>query len=340
MADSVRTKLREAIAYDLSQITISNGYLVDMGDVNKEPKSVEQFVNFNDLQPACNINFGREDYLNALPGSHTVGYLQKSVFVNLQFYIKNVNALREEQSKILASVEKYFMNNPWIPDSGGNATAQETQVMSNMAWGLEATKDYGGIGIPLRVDYRQNLFNPELTTYGTPPSLPQSFPITISVSVREELRNALLYQIREITTANGYNFNAKTNENILSAEQITEYPFVNINVYNETYMNATDLGWQDKRLHKLLSLEMDVWLNSVNSIEEDRDKVVADIEKRLLNNFNLPNSDNKRTCFTSILTFNDPFGIESSQPYGGITVGYDIFYRQDQFNPANPYGAT
>jgi hypothetical protein len=152
------------------------------------------------------------------------------------------------------------------------------------------------------------------------------------ISLKEQLTAAVVYNFNQIRTAYGYNKNLYTVRDIQSYEKIQKFPFANVITRDEIY---TEQG-QDRWVKKTLGYTIDVFVRNVNKINNDIEDILADIEKRIYNNYVLPDYAGNRTCTECYITSNRPFGIESTQPAGGIQIMMDVFYRQDISNPALP----
>jgi len=331
MADSIRTKMRKGIVEGFGKMTVANGFNLDFGQVLTEPKSFEQIIGF----PAVNVFFGRETYKNAA-GNHAIGWIVKRIIVVLDVYLKVVENMPLQRSKVLADIEKQFMTEFFLPDSGGIGTVIETRMLSNEPWGLESNKTYGGMTVTLQIDYNQNIVDPTLNTPGVRPVISGDNPASTPVSVRENIRNAIIFNLQQITVANGFDADVFTDEDILSHEQIIEYPFVNVVSKAESYLNAGDSTLHDIRLRKTASYDMDCYIRSIDDPNDSIEKILADIEKRFMLNYNLQDSSGKRTAVECMFTFNEKFGIETNKPLHGISIGLDVFYRQDLNDPTVP----
>lgn len=332
MAETVRKKLRSAIASGLATITTGNGFALTLNEINEEPRSFEQIVAF----PAVNIRWGREDYNNASIGGHASGFLMKRTEVELDVFLESVEDIPSERSRAVAAIDQYFGTNFFVPDTGGLPTALNAVPRQNVAWGIESSETYGGVTVPLQIDYQQNIIDPELKTQNTAaPVLTGDVNSTVAISRRENIRNAFIFQIREITIANGFNFDFFTQENIRSHEQIGDigYPFVNVVDKTEEYFQATDVNLHNQLFNKQLHYDFDVYIDNIEDLNDSIEKALADVEKKFMTSYKIIDSDGFRTSVECMFTHNEPFGIEENRPLGGVTIGMDISYRQDIENP-------
>lgn len=140
MAKTVRTKIREAIIYNLNEIKKSNDYENNVGDVFSEARPLDDMRNF----PAIMVNFGPHKCLNAEDGTTTQGFiLDYECTVTLTIFIKNAQNTEEHRESIVGDIQKLFMNsvaNRSIPDKDGNATAREMMFIDDESFGFEGTK--------------------------------------------------------------------------------------------------------------------------------------------------------------------------------------------------------
>lgn len=331
MADPVRRLVRQALVSGLESITTANGYNRTIQHAYPEIKSFEQMTEF----PSVNIDWRREEYLNAIPGGHSAGFLIKNARVLLDFHVETPEGIETERNRIVADVDKYFGNNYYLPASGGNATAVNVVPEDSFVWGIESSEPYGGITIPIRIEYKQNILDPTLYTQATTaPAVVAITNPTVAVSVRENIRAAMLYNIQQITTANGFNSDFYTDASVRSLEQIAQFPFVDVRDITETYLNADVLTWTDDRFRKVNNFEVDIYVEDAENLNKATENALWDFEKRIMNNPYIPDSDGYRTAVESMFTFNEPFNwLETNRPIGGITVGLNVYYRQDIKDP-------
>ena len=313
----------------MATITTTNGFLTTLGEINIEDKSHEEIINY----PAINVLVGREVYKNATKGGHVDGFLFKEVQVTLDVFQDNVNDLRTERNQILHDLEKYFLVNYFLPDTGGVGTALNTKVSNVIIWGTQANIPYGGFTVELLVSYQQNIFNPKSKAQGR--MILANDQVTPAISARESIREAPIFNMKKIQTSSDFLLNiGDVNEDLFSAEEMINFPSVNVGEEQEEHANAFQENFNDLRERRQLPMTIDWFLEDVNDIETKREKALADTESVIMNNFNFPNSAGKTTALESMFTFNEPFGIEGTVPRGGIRIGLTIFYRTDVGDPA------
>lgn len=328
---SRRNEIRAAVKYGLEQITTDNGYNTTIHGINFDARGAESILEF----PAVNLRVGREEYLNAISGGHSFGRLMKNITIYFDVFCQDINTVWIEKNKVIADIEKYFMNNWYLNDADNRKRAINLLFGESIVWGIKDSEPYGGFTVPLTITYTQNILNPADNSMATTAPTPPTDKVSPTISVRESLREAVLYNLRQIVEGSTYNMTLRTDENVSSIEQILEFPFVNVREIGETNQGLDDTGMQDRLLHKIRHYEVDVYVQNIEIVYDDQDRILADIEKRFMNNPTFPNEDDKKTCLECMFNYNEPFGIESTDPLGGITIGFDVFYRQDIYDPTN-----
>lgn len=332
MGDSVRTKIRKAVFHGLGQITTVNGYNLTVGDRNKREKSEEQMLNY----PSVNVNFGAERYTNSETGGNSLGFLVKSLSMTLNCHVKNINDVRENEAKMLADLEKYFLNNRALPGSTGVSTVMGNLVPSeNDVSGMEVNTPQGRRDFTVRIDYLQNLLDPESTSMATTMPAWDSRPPASVLSRHNAIRIALRNQLLAINVNAGYNYTVgEVNTVSRSEEQFVNYPAINLTPNPETYNDDATNMYSDVSLRKEIDYNIQVNMKNVNDILEANEKILADIEKRMMNNFTLPDANGRRTVTAAIPVSNEMFGMKVNEPLGGINVVLKCYYRQLRTDPA------
>jgi hypothetical protein len=332
-ADSVRTRIRKAIVSGLKSITASNGYNVTVGDVNANVQSREAAINY----PRVNISFPREEYRSA-SGQHSLGWLPKKLFVDLTWDVQHIDSLRDEEARALADTERYFLNNRHIPDSDSNATVYgDTMFMGNDRQGLEGNSPAGQVITHLQITYLQAQLDPTATVASvTRPLLSMAPPTAVSISKRDDLRDALIRNLQQITLHNGYNSTMKVNQQAKPFEGLLNYVEVNVIPEPEEVRNAEDFDIHDMHLHKEMTYRIEAMGTQVDDIVDEREEILADIEHRLMNNFTLPDSNGRSTALACIPLYNEPLGIGTNEPDGILRLVLKCFYRQEITDPTKP----
>lgn len=320
LGDSVRTKIREALVLNLQKITTANGYNTDIGEVLAEPRSFADMINW----PVVNVYWGRETY------SHIMGYFYKDASAYLDVFVKDVNAIYTTRQELLADIEKLLLTNYYLPDASNDATCIDCHVTGDTIWGFEDTPDYSGFTVELKIRYKQNILNPELTTQGTLTAGTNLPPASIAVSWRENIRAALLYNLTRYTAGSDYHYTMNNSPNPVAFQAgIANYPFVNIISEKEV-----DSYNHDQLINKELDYVLEYIHGDVNTPNQAIEDMLADAEKSLMAYYYLPDSTGKRTCVECWLTYNEPFLLHENTPTLGIDLGVKVFYRQSLLNPS------
>ena len=160
---TARQQIREAIKYQLLQITESAGYYSTIREVNDPPRNPTTMNRF----ASVNLTIGREDCANENAGSHlqrgqNLFRLHNSFVAEMDCYLFDVNNPVQAQEYILADVKKHFSLNYYIPDEASGArTAFNSIYSASLPWGLTIDKPNCGITIWLRVWYREEATDPD-----------------------------------------------------------------------------------------------------------------------------------------------------------------------------------
>lgn len=155
--ESARTKLREAIKWNVQQITAANGYRSTVWQVYDPPKNIAQISEF----PSCNLYWGRESNENdGIVGNNQLLDIRFSFL--LSFVLSDINDQALEQDKILADVQQRFGKYFYIPGSDGNRTAFNSIFRYSEPWSHESQKPRCGIDIEIDVWYRLKIDNPDV----------------------------------------------------------------------------------------------------------------------------------------------------------------------------------
>lgn len=152
----IRTKLREALVYSLEQITEANSYWVTLRRVYDPPKNMDEMTEF----PTVNLLIGKEERMNdRLLGNNSLLDLKWTVRIDV--FLSESNNPPAEIDRVVASVQKYFGHNYYIPGSDGNRTAFNCIYLSSEPFGTELSEPNCGVSIELETFYRIQLTNPE-----------------------------------------------------------------------------------------------------------------------------------------------------------------------------------
>jgi hypothetical protein len=297
----------------------------NIGDVFVEPVSFNEMANF----PAVNIFNGREIYRNATLGGHVSGRMIKHLNIILEVYLKNVNDIETERKKIGADIEKLFMNNRSLL-----GTVSDCMIERITPFGYEDTKDEGGINVQLGIDYHHAILNPNGRDMSMSAPATADMPSSVSVSIEEELRAAFVYNLQQITTAGGYNYDLSVDNQPREPDEIVNFPYGNIVEQPVDVENYTNKGLQGYLMNKEMKLSIDLYHNDVNNPNLAQEKMLWDLEKRLMNYPHIPNSSGYRTAVECMLQENQAFNVEDNSPITGISAKLSVYYRQNILNPS------
>jgi len=159
-------------------------------------------------------------------------------------------------------------------------------------------------------------------------------------SIRQKLREAIEYGVKQITVANGYNYTVKgAYDPPIGLEQMQEFPSINISYEQETAANADlgshlQTGGNEALLHNSFIVQFDCLLSDIENMSDSQDKMLADIQKYFGNYYWIPDSNGNATAFNCIYMSSTPWGVHERKPLTGITVEYLVWYRQYLTNPA------
>ena len=172
------------------------------------------------------------------------------------------------------------------------------------------------------------------------------FAVTHPTSIRTQIREAMAWGLMNLTgKANGYKLdmgevhvNAPANDNARK-----KYPSIDIIWLQERYTNNVNGGNSLGGYNKIASVLVSGRLveNQCSLTPEDivllREHFIADIEKFFGTYYYIPDStypaDGNWTVFNSILVNNTPYGIEATEPKGGVDMELEVYYRIELTNP-------
>jgi hypothetical protein len=157
---------------------------------------------------------------------------------------------------------------------------------------------------------------------------------TNAKSVRTKIREAIQYQIQQITIANGYkNTFSEVLFEIPTSQSRINYPSVTVLFGQEQIVNE---DMSDNLWHKLLPVMFIVHLMDQADTVLYRETILQDLEYRFGNNFTIKDSAGVETCMIATLDTNEPFGMKINKPQIGITFGFSVRYRQSIIDPTVP----
>lgn len=150
-------------------------------------------------------------------------------------------------------------------------------------------------------------------------------------SARTILRERLLESLSSITTAHGCkNDIGDIKSEAIAIDQFKNFPGINIEWGTEKYLNAEDpILNQDRKLHKQLSVFLDVFLKGYSDPYIAREDLIWDIKKVIMADYDLNSS-----CHSIFFVDTLDFGVESNKPIIGFSMELVIIYNTYMFNPS------
>jgi hypothetical protein len=152
-------------------------------------------------------------------------------------------------------------------------------------------------------------------------------------SVLTQIRKALMYQLGQIKTTNGYlNTILHVYDEKTSIEQMKEFPSIVVALKEDVTNEAEQQTFNVLTKHALFNVY--AFIEDVNDLPLTRETVIQDIESRLGNYNSLPpSSAGGCTALLTSVIKSVPFGTERSKPNGGVEMQLDIKYRQLRNDP-------
>ena len=178
------------------------------------------------------------------------------------------------------------------------------------------------------------------------PSSMGYFTLARPSSVRTKIREALAFGISTtIKKSNGYfldvgevHVNAPANDNGRN-----KFPSVDIIWGRERYTNNVRGGNSLGGYNKVAMVILDWHLHekkcayTPEEIVSLREQAVADTEKYFGTWYGIPDDAGVHTAFNCIVTNNTPWGIEATEPKGGVTIELEVYYRIELTNPTQTF---
>lgn len=154
------------------------------------------------------------------------------------------------------------------------------------------------------------------------------------MSVKTDIRNAIISCTKEITTPGGYNFTYKhIYDPPRNMDQMVEYPSVNVMYGQENRLGERHTVNNNSLYDIMLPVQFDVFLHSTQNTSLAQDKALADFQRYYGNNYYLKPTSGNRTVF-EIRWLNDvPWGTELEVPNCGISIDFEIYYSIRVNNP-------
>jgi hypothetical protein len=121
----------------------------------------------------------------------------------------------------------------------------------------------------------------------------------------------------------------------VSYESATGFPFVNMFIDHETCSTGSDVRFDQNSgmLHNKFSLRLEVFLNTNQNQSYLMDTILADIQKYFGINYYIPDSTGNATCMNCYYSGSDRWSLDINSPICGITIVFDVWYRQRLIDP-------
>lgn len=148
MADSVLTKVRKALMYQLSTIKTSNDYLntiINVYDENISPENMKQF-------PSCSVVL-LEDVQNKLDQQMSIR-IEKHAIFSVTVVLDGKNDMATAKERMYQDIEKVIGNNYMLPSSEGECTCTLATIGMAIPFGLNSN-NLCGLHIKVDVKYSQ-----------------------------------------------------------------------------------------------------------------------------------------------------------------------------------------
>lgn len=153
------------------------------------------------------------------------------------------------------------------------------------------------------------------------------------------MRAAFKRLLEQITTAGGYNFTMQSVYDPPKAfGQMSRFPCCNLLWGDESVegsagdFGSTRLAGNNPTYTLRIPVEIDVSLKS-NDLVLAQDEILADAQKILGNNWNIPDEYGRARAFDCVYTGHSRWGTDLAKPNGGITIRFDVRYRMNQKDP-------
>lgn len=168
-----------------------------------------------------------------------------------------------------------------------------------------------------------------------------------TTSVRTKIREALAFGIKNnITKSKGFfndigevHVNAPVNDSSRKA-----FPSVDILWIRERYTNSFSGGNSLGGYNKFATILLRGVLSAEKCNAADpqdivllRETYIADIEKYFGINYFIPGETLPETAFNSIIVSNVVWGLESTEPRGGVDIELEISYRIELADPTQEF---
>ena len=158
----------------------------------------------------------------------------------------------------------------------------------------------------------------------------------MSESMREQIFVALIAKLLTITkAASYYNDVRQVYDPPVDLNKMNEFPSVNIIEGQETCAISEIVGGHGALLPNYFDVDFDCVLNEINTPRQARSRMLADIQKLLGINYQIPTPEDVGTASNCQYKGSAPWGVQGTRPLVGITISYRVWYRQRVNNPVS-----
>lgn len=155
-AKSARTRIREALAYQLKSIRKNAGYANDIVDVRFIAPSMEDIK----IYPTVVALMGDERTLDAQTASSTFNRIQKELSVVLLVFINERTDTSLAQDKVIQDIERLIGEHHGLEHPDGDCTCFLAQVSRTRPFGMAPNKPSVGVSVTLTIRYQQSRTDP------------------------------------------------------------------------------------------------------------------------------------------------------------------------------------
>ena len=153
-------------------------------------------------------------------------------------------------------------------------------------------------------------------------------------SVRQRLRESIIYNLKQITIANGYTSTVKrVYDPPVSMENMRDYPSINIHWGREDREPDIHLQGNNSLVNCRFFLTIDAFLYTRNDPAQEQDKIIADVQKMIGDNFYLVDELGNRTAFNALYSGSSVWGTDTTKPNCGASIELEIWYTYVLNNP-------
>ena len=149
IGSTMRTRLRNAVKFNVEQLTTENSYRSQIRNVYDPPRNLN---NMGDL-PAVNLHWGSETHLgDRFKGNNAL--LNLPLRVEMDFITRDIEDPNETIDKFIADVQEHFGHNFYIPDEAGDRTVFDCVYDGAEPWGIDEQSPLVGATVILNITYR------------------------------------------------------------------------------------------------------------------------------------------------------------------------------------------